>query len=258
MVCGLKVLPNSYEFGYIQTRLLCSPKEQVRHMKKDEYRRWFSDQLVLQNRLLMGAIAAMAGLGLVATLLEMVLFASIIRAGFVGSWIVAFLLTAGILGLVLFLTYLRLPKQLADREHEVELDDRITIRTAPTMTAVWTYALGSLESDRSWVERLLGMLAMPQRLFCAAYFAWRRTEQLQTIDVNTCAAVIRLLDRKAERIEVGQLVEELQLSNLEATLRNLSLIDGVMFLAQKTLGLSLTNRLVDDMAEWTRKQKAAE
>ncbi len=228
-------------------------------MKKDEYRRWFSDQLVLQNRLLMGAITAMAGLGLVATLLEMVLFASIIRVGFVGSWIVAFLLTAGILGLVLFLTYLRLSKQLADREHEVELDDRILIiHTAPTMTAVWTYALGSLESDQSWVERLLGMLAMPQRLFCAAYFAWQRTTQLATIDVNTCAAVIRLLDRKAERIEVGQLVEELQLSNLEATLRNLSLIDGVMFLAQRTLGLSLTNRLVDDMAEWTRKHKAAE
>ncbi len=228
-------------------------------MKKDEYRRWFSDQLLLQNRLLMVAIAAMAGLGLIATLMEMVVFASILRIGFVGSWILAFLLTAGILGLVLFLTYLRLPKQLADREHELELDDRVTIiRTAPTMTAVWTYALGSLESDQSWVERLLGMLAMPQRLFCAAYFAWQRTEQLKTVDVNDCAAVIRLLDRKAERIEVGQLVEELELPNLEATLRNLSLIDGVMFLAQKTLGLSLTNRLVDAMAEWTRKHKASE
>jgi hypothetical protein len=67
-------------------------------MKKDEYRRWFSDQLVLQNRLLMGAIAAMAGLGLIATLMEMVIFASILRVGFVGSWILAFLLTTGILG----------------------------------------------------------------------------------------------------------------------------------------------------------------
>lgn len=228
-------------------------------MKKDEYRRWFSDQLVLQNRLLMGAIAAMAGLGLIATLMEMVIFASILRMGFVGSWILAFLLTTGILGGVLFLTYLRLPKQLADREHELELDDRNTIiRTAPTMTAVWTYALGSLESDQSWVERLLGMLALPQRLFCAAYFAWQRTEQLKTVDVSNCAAVIRLLDRKSERVEVGVLVEELQLSNPEATLRNLSLIDGVMFLAQKTLGLSLTNRLVDNMAEWTRKHKASE
>jgi hypothetical protein len=228
-------------------------------MKKDEYRRWFSDQLVLQNRLLMGAIAAMAGLGLIATLLEMVVFASIIHVGFRFAWILAFLTAAGILGGVLFLTYLRLPKQLADREHELALDDRIAIiRTAPSMTAVWTYALGSLESDQSWVERLLGMLAMPQRLFCAAYFTWQRSEQLKTVDINDCAVVIRLLDRKAERIEVEQLVEELELSNLESTLSNLSLIDGVMFLSQKTLGLSLTNRLVDDMSEWIKKQKSAD
>ena len=32
-------------------------------MKKDEYRRWFSDQLLRQNRLLIGAMAAMIGLG---------------------------------------------------------------------------------------------------------------------------------------------------------------------------------------------------
>jgi hypothetical protein len=228
-------------------------------MKKDEYRRWFSDQLVLQNRLLMGTIAAMAGLGLVATSLEMLIFASIIHVGFYLSWIMAFLIAASILGLVLFLTHLRLAKQLGDREHELEQDDGITtIHTAPTMTAVWTYALGSLESDQSWVERLLGMLALPQRLFCAAYFAWQRTEQLKAINVNDCAAVIRLLDRKAERVEVGLLVEELQLSNLPATIRDLSLIDGVMFLVQKNLGLSLTNRLVDDMTEWIKKQKAAE
>ncbi len=228
-------------------------------MKKDEYRRWFSDQILLQNRLLMGAIAAMAGLGLVATLLEMLIFASILRVGFVGSWIVAFLMTTGILGAVLFLTFIRLTKQLGDREHELEQDEGITIiRTAPTMTAVWTYALGSLETDQSWVERLLGMLALPQRLFCAAYFAWQRTVQLKAVDMNSCAAVIRLLDRKAERVEVGQLIEELQISDPPATLRNLSLIDGVMFLAQKTLGLSLTNRLVDDMAAWIKKHKAAE
>jgi len=46
----------------------------------------------------------------------------------------------------------------------------------------------------------------------------------------------------------------LQLPNLVTTLRNVSLIDGVMFLTQKSLGLSLTNRLVDDMAEWTERQ----
>jgi hypothetical protein len=80
----------------------------------------------------------------------------------------------------------------------------------------------------------------------------------KTVDVNNCAAVIRLLDRNPNESKLGCWWRNCSLSNLEATLRNLSLIDGVMFLAQKTLGLSLTNRLVDDMAEWTRKHKASE
>ena len=72
-------------------------------MKKEEYRRWFSDQLLLQNRLLIGAIAAMAGLSVVATLMEGTLFASVLRIGFIGSWTMAILirLMSGAMCLVL-------------------------------------------------------------------------------------------------------------------------------------------------------------
>jgi hypothetical protein len=228
-------------------------------MKKDEYRRWFSDQLLQQSRLLIGAITAMIGLGLVASLLEAGIFAVILRIGFVDSLIQAFVVAFGIQGGILFFTFLRLSTQLGDAEHEVELEDRVTaIRTAPTMTAVWTYALGSLETDQTWVERLLGKLAMPQRLFCAAYFSWQRMRQLKTVDISACSAVIRLLHKEAERVEVSKLVEELQLSNLAATLRDVSLIDGVMFLTRRSVGLSLTNRLVENMEEWTKKHKAAD
>ena len=223
-------------------------------MKKDEYRRWFSDKLQGQNRLLIGAITAMVGLGLVATLLEAGTFAVILRLGFVGSWIAAFVVAFGIFGGMLFFTFLRLPKQLGDTEHEFEQEgEMILIRAAPTMTAVWTYALGSLESDQTWVERLLGKLALPQRLFCAAYFSWQRMQQLKTVDINDCSAIIRLLHREAERVEVSKLVEEVRLSNLAATLRDVSLIDGVMFLTRRSLGLSLTNRLVENMDEWAKK-----
>ena len=229
-------------------------------MKKDEYRRWFSDQLLQQDRLLIGAITAMVGLGLVATLMEATVFAVILHIGFIpGPWILAFFVTFGILGGILFFTFLRLSKQLGDTEHEVELNDSITaIRTAPTMTAVWTYALGSLEIDQTWIERLFGKLALPQRLFCAAYFLWQRMGQLKTVEINDCSAVIRLLHRQAERVEVSKLVEELQLANLPATLRDVSLIDGVMFLTRRSVGLALTNRLVENMDEWTKKHKAAE
>ncbi|MCX7388654.1 MAG: hypothetical protein NTX48_18485 [Planctomycetales bacterium] len=229
-------------------------------MKKDEYRRWFSDQLLQQDRLLIGAITAMVGLGLVATLMEATVFAVILHIGFIpGPWILAFFVAFGILGGILFFTFLRLSKQLGDTEHEVELNDSITaIRTAPTMTAVWTYALGSLEIDQTWIERLFGKLALPQRLFCAAYFLWQRMGQLKTVEINDCSAVIRLLHREAERVEVSKLVEELQLANLPATLRDVSLIDGVMFLTRRSVGLALTNRLVENMDEWTKKHKAAD
>ena len=60
-------------------------------------------------------------------------------------------------------TWLGLPGQLPDIEHEGELEDSVTtIKVAPNMTAVWTYAFGSLKSDRTWVEMLLGLLALPQ------------------------------------------------------------------------------------------------
>jgi len=229
-------------------------------MKKDEYRRWFSHQLSLQNRLLIGAITAMIGLGLVATLMEATVFAVILHIGFIpGGWTPSFVVAFGIMGAILFFIFLRLPKQLGDALHEVERDDGVTIiHTAPTMTAVWTYALGSLETDQTRIERLLGLLALPQRLFCAAYVAWQRMGQLKLIDIDDCSAVIRLLHRKAERVEVSELIQELQLPNLAVTLRNLSLIDGVMFLTRKSVGLSLTNRLVENMDRWEEKHKVAD
>lgn len=228
-------------------------------MKKDHYRRWFADQLVLQNRLLIGAMAAMVGLGLIATLFELTLFASILRIGFVGSWTLAILITLMIQGGILFATWLRMPRRLADAVFQADNDHTVMIiNVAPTMTAVWTYALGSLETNRSAVERLLGMLALPQRLFCAAWFVWQRIEQLKTIDVNECASVIRLVHKKAERVEVKEIADELTLPNLPATLRHVSLIDGVVFLTRRSVGLSLANRMVDDMEAWTKKNSSPE
>ncbi len=224
-------------------------------MKKDEYRRWFADQLSQQNRLLTGATAALVSLGLIAALIEATLFGTILRFGILSSsWLTAYFVSFCIQGVMLFVTFLRLSKQLPDTEHEVELEERFTIiRTAPTMSTVWTYALGSLETDQTWIERLFSILALPQRLLCAAWYTWQRIIRLKTIDINDCSTVVRQLDRKRERIEVSDLAEELQLPDIATTLSNVSLIDGVMFLKQKSMGLSLTNRLVDAMEEWSRK-----
>jgi hypothetical protein len=229
-------------------------------MKKDEYRQWFADQLLRQTHLLTGAVAAMLGLGLVATIIESTIFAMVLHFGFYSTpWIPSYIVVLSIQGLMLFFLYNQLSKRLSDTEHQVEIDDAVTtIRTAPTMTTVWTYALGSLETDQTWLERLASILALPQRLFCAALFTWERILQLKAVDVSDCSAVLRLLHRKEERVEIGDLMEGLQLSDLTTTLRNVSLVDGVMFLKQKSMGLSLSRRMTDAMWEWSQKNKTAE
>ncbi len=227
-------------------------------MKKEDMRRWMADYLTTQRRLTMGSTGAMAAIGAIATLVEFMAVLLIIRIGFIGSWILATLVTIGILAAVQFLTWLRLPKQLPDIEHEVELEESSALfRIPPGMPLVWTYGFGSLDTDQTRIELLLGVLAMPQRMCCAAWFAWQRFQELKSVDVDSSAAVIRMLHKKAERIDVKVLTAELELSNPAKTIRDVSLIDGVVLLTRGTLGMSLANRLMDDLAEWQKKQSAA-
>jgi len=226
-------------------------------LKKEEMRQWLRDRLQLQSRLTTGALAGMIALGVIATLLEFILFYFIINFGFISSGVMAFLATAAILAAIQAVTWLRMPKQLADVEHEAELEDGVTlVKVAPTMTAVWTYAFGSLESDRSWVEMLLGLLSLPQRLCSAAWFTWQRQKELLSVAVEPCAAIIRLLHKEGERVELQKIVTEINPGDMVAVLRQLSLIDGVVFLSRKTFGLSLATRLVDDIIEWKEKKTA--
>lgn len=228
-------------------------------MRKDEMRQWLTDRLVTQSRLLMGAMAGMVVIGLIATLMELILFAAILRLGFVGSWGSAVFVTLLIQGAVQALTVFQLPKYLSDSEHEAELDGAaFVIRVVPNMTAVWTYAFGSLETDQSWQERLIGILSMPQRMCAAAWFTWKRLQELKVVSVEPCAAVIRLLHKEGEGVEVGKIADELDLVDLPTTIRHVSLIDGVFFLTRRSLGLSLATRLVDDIVDWKKKKKIAE
>ena len=224
-------------------------------MKKEDMRRWMADYLKTQSRLTLGSIAAMAAIGAIATLMEFFAVLLIVRIGFIGSWILAALVTIGILGAVQFLTWLRLPKQLPDIDHEVELEESSAlIRIPPGMPIVWTYGFGSLDTDQTKIELLLGILAMPQRMCCAAWFAWQRFQELKSVDEESCVGVIRMLHKKAERIDVKELAAELELANVPKTIREVAMIDGVVVLTRGTLGLSLANRLMDALADWQKKQ----
>jgi len=223
-------------------------------LKKEQMRRWLTERLQTQKQLVMAAMAGMAVIGAFATLMEFVLFYLIISIGFVGSTSVAMLVTLMILATIQYFTLMWMPRQLADVEHESTNEDEVIIvKSAATMSAAWTYAFGSLESDRTWVEILLGLLSLPQRMFAAAWFAWQRKGEIEAVEIAPCALILRLLHKEAERVDLKKITEEVELPDLAKTLRQVSLIDGVVFLTRNSVGLSLANRLVDDIEAWRKK-----
>ncbi len=223
-------------------------------LKKEQMRRWLTERLQSQKQLVMAAMLGMAVIGTVATLIEFVLFYVIIRYGFLKSGAPAMLATLMILATIQYFTLLWMPKQLADIDHESVSEDQVTIvRSAATMSAAWTYAFGSLESDRTWIEILLGLLSLPQRMFAAAWFSWQRKGEINAVEIAPCALILRLLHKEAERVDLKKITEEIELTDLAQTLRQVSLIDGVVFLTRNSVGLSLANRLVDDIEAWRKK-----
>ena len=217
-------------------------------------RRWLTERLQTQKQLVMAAMLGMAVIGTVATLIEFVLFYLIIRIGFIQSGVLAMLATLGILATIQYFTLLWMPKQLADIDHESVSEDEVTIvKSAATMSSAWTYAFGSLESDRTWIEILLGLLSLPQRMFAAAWFSWQRKGEIEAVEIAPCALILRLLHKEAERVDLKKITEEVELTDLAQTLRQVSLIDGVVFLKRNSVGLSLANRLVDDIEAWRKK-----
>ena len=223
-------------------------------LKKEQMRRWLTERLQTQKQLVMAAMAGMAVIGTIATLIEFFVFLIIINYGFIESSVLSILVTLMIMAAIQYFTLLWMPKQLADIEHESVSDDEVTIvKSAATMTAVWTYAFGSLESDRTWVEILLGLLSLPQRMIAAASFSWQRKGEIEAVEIAPSALILRLLHKEAERVDLRKIIEEVEVVDLAQTLRQVSLIDGVVFLTRNSVGLSLANRLVDDIEAWRKK-----
>jgi len=224
-------------------------------MKKEQARRWLQEWLKHQQQVTKFSVLGLAGLAAVAWLLELGLVTLIVRIGFVGSFSMAFLFSGVILGAVQWLTLRRLSDNLGDRVVPgAELGDReVRYRLAKGLPEVWTYAFGNMDTDLLWQEKLVGVLCMPQRLAAAAVFANRRQLELQRVNIEVCAAVIRQLYRAAERVEILKLADELQLKDLVAVIREVSLVDGVLLSTLRTAGLSLAGRLVESIGEWLQR-----
>ncbi|MCP4507564.1 MAG: hypothetical protein GY826_14375, partial [Fuerstiella sp.] len=138
------------------------------------------------------------------------------------------------------------PETLCDGRHKLQIDDNaVTIRVAPTMSNVWTYALGSLESDQSIPERIFGIMMIVPRMLWTASYVFNRIDEVRQIDVAECGKVLRLLLKKSERVEAADIASKFSRMDLPKTLRQVSLVDGVVFLTKEGVGLSLAKRFTD-------------
>ena len=72
-----------------------------------------------------------------------------------------------------------------------------------------------------------------------------------------CAKVLRLALKKAERVELDEFGNRFEGMDLPKILRQVSLIDGVVFLTKRGFGLSLANRFTEDLEQSIQQKSAA-
>jgi hypothetical protein len=218
-------------------------------MTREEFSKWLEKRVTTQNRLVLAAAFLMVFFALVANYLEyrVLKFMVSYYVGWLGEWIYV---PAALMIMVLItaVTWMRMRAALADDVHTSMVNEfELPVHIAPTMGAVWTYALGSLESDRTWIERIVGMGALPQRLICGAVYLFQRVQQFGSLDVDACGSIIRLLYKHHERVDITTIARKFSDLNLTDVLRDLSLIDGITFLTRQNVGVSLAPRLTEEL-----------
>lgn len=221
-------------------------------MNKDEFNNWLADRKNSQAKLVISAIIAMCAIGLVAFLVQGGLLYLALAAGY--NRVTGIVVLIGLFGGMGYFTWLTGPKTLKDEPHKVELPDHtVEVMIAPSMSNAWTYAMGSRESSLSIPERIFALFMLVPRLFWTAWYLSKRVSDVREIDVRECGAILRFVLKKAERVDATEIAEKRPQTDLPVTLRQLSLIDGVVFLIRGKLGLTLANRFKDDVEKGIEK-----
>lgn len=215
-------------------------------MKKEDFNSWLAARVQTQIKITIGACVAMSVLGLLAFLCQGGLLYALLAWGY-GRFI-AIIALLGIFGGMGFFTWVTAPKNLCDEVHEVSLTSSdLNIQIAPTMASAWTFAIGSLDSDQSIPERIFGMMMLVPRMFWTAWYLSSRIKDVREIDVLECGKVLRLLLKKAEKVEASEIADKFSKMDLPKILRQVSLMEGVVFLTKGKLGISLATRFRDDL-----------
>ena len=84
-------------------------------------------------------------------------------------------------------------------------------------------------------------------MFWSARYLYGRIADVREIDVHQCGRIIKMLLKKSERADVTEIADKYPKMDIALTIRQMSLIDGVVFLTKGPMGLSLAKRFTDDL-----------
>lgn len=215
-------------------------------MTKEDFHEWLTERIETQTKLTIGAVVAMVGLGLLALVIQagslyFILWLSL-------GWMLPLIIVSAIFAAMGYYIHMIAPKKHCDARHKIALKTKKTkLRIAPTMANAWTFALGSTDSDQTILERVFGLMLIVPRMFWTAWYLHKRAAEVRDIDVSACSKVLRMALQKAERVEITEIEDKFASMEIVKTMRQVSLIDGVVFLTKKPIGLSLATRFKDDL-----------
>ena len=215
-------------------------------MNKEQFNTWLGERVQFQVKLTISAMVSMIVIGALAFLIQGGLLFIFLKWGY--GLFPAIVAVLGIFGGMGAYTWATAPSKLCDEQHDVDLENKtIVVSTAPTMSAAWTFAMGSLESDQSIPERIFGFMMLVPRMFWTAFYISKRLKEVKEIDSRECGAILRFALKKAERVDIAEIATKRPETDLPLTIRQLSLMDGIVFLTKGKLGLTIANRFKDDL-----------
>ncbi len=218
-------------------------------MKKHGFKSWVFDRIETQRRLTVAAAVGMMAAGLAlffvqAGLLYLVLSVAYSRT----TGLLAVIVVFGVTGLY---SWKLARKELCDRLHNTLCKGKnVTLNVVPVISLVWSWAFGSMDSDGSYIGKLIGIAMFAPRLFCAAWHTWHRLKDVWNIDSRTTLNIMKMLFRSDHSVAAESIADELGDVDVNKALRDLSLLDGIVFLTERGIRLSIAPRLSESFDAW--------
>ncbi|MCH2212713.1 MAG: hypothetical protein MK110_15525 [Fuerstiella sp.] len=218
-------------------------------MKKHGFKSWVFNRIEVQRRMTAAAPVGMAAVGLVLFLLEAgFLFLVFFSAYSATAGILVNLAVFGVMGLY---TWNQARTDLCDRKHKAVCNnDKIVLNLVPATSSVWSWAFGSMDPDLSYGEKFIGIAMLVPRLFFGAWYTWHRLEDVKNIDSKTTLDVMKILFRSDQSVTVQAIADGIGDADLNKAIRDISLLDGVVFMTKEGVSVSIAPRLNEEFEAW--------